>query len=180
MTSLARAQQRQPAVHSDRGLVLTWVSSLSGEPDYESRVEVVDSNWAAVTIRNSWNRGSREGAVQWRTAERDLLHQIRLTTRSFYASLIDPNHESYLTSTFLMGPVSVVGDLKASGRAEVEFFLPEFSRVAYTGTITRVRDEAFPVVFNDQRTTVRGVRAKGILKNPSAKIPEVPLNLLVP
>lgn len=171
--------QKPRAVPLDRGLVLTWVSSLGKEPDWESRVEVVDSNMAAVTLRNSWNRGSKPGADKWRTAERDLMHIIRETTRSFYGSLIDPNHDSYLMATFLMAPVGVLTDLKTTARADVEFYVPELSRMPYTGTITRVGGEAFPVVFNDQRTTVNGVRAKGTLRNPGAQYSELRMSFLL-
>lgn len=171
--------QRRAAVPLDKGLVLTWVSSLGKEPDWESRVEIVDSSEVAVTLRNSWNRGSKPGADQWRTSERDLMHLIRQTTRSFYGSLIDPNHDSYLASTFLMAPVAVLTDLKTSGRADVEFHVPELSRMPYTGTITRVSGEAFPVVFNDQRTTVSGVRAKGTLRNPGARFSELRMSFLL-
>jgi outer membrane protein OmpA-like peptidoglycan-associated protein len=166
--SVANAQPRR-SVPFDKGLVLTWVSSLGKEPDWESRVEIVDSSAFVVTLRNSWNRGSRQDAVQWRSAERDLLHQTRQTTRSFYGSLIDPSHDSYLGSTFLMGPTGVLHDLKTTGRADVEFHVPELSRLPYTGTITRGSAEEFPVVFNDQRTTVRGIRARGTLSNPGAQ-----------
>ena len=177
-TSLAGAQQPNPAVHLDRGLVLTWASSLTGEPDYESRVEVLDSNATGVRLRNAWNRGSKQGSVRWRVADRDLSHEIRRTTRSFYASLVDSTHDLYLGSTFLMAPVGVLADLKATGYTDVVFFLPEFSRVPYTGTITRVGTEAFPVVFNDRRTSVRGVRATGILENPEAAIGAVNLTFV--
>lgn len=179
-TSSIGNAQRQPNVPLDRGLTLTWVSSLSGEPDYESRIELVDSNAYTITMRNSWNRGSRDGKVQWRSAERDLMHQIRLSTRSFYASMIDENHDNYLTSTFFMVPVPVLEDLKAHGTANVELFVPELSRMPYTGTVTRVGGEAFPVVFNDTRVMVRGIRAKAVLKNPSSSLaPELRVNLLV-
>ena len=175
----ARAQ-KPAGVPLDRGLTLTWVSSLSGEPDYESRIEIVDSNAYAVTLRNAWNRGARQSGVPWRTSERDLMHQIRISSRSFYASTIDENHDSYLTSTFLMAPVSVREDLRARGAADVEFFVPELSRMPYTGTVTRAGVEAFPVVFNDARTTIRGIRARGVLKNPSASVSrELRLSFLI-
>jgi len=171
--------QKPRNIPLDKGLVLTWVSSLGKEPDWESRVEIVDSSEVAVTLRNSWNRGSKPGADQWRTSERDLMHLIRQTTRSFYGSLIDPNHDSYLMATFLMAPVAVLTDLKTTARADVELYVPELSRLPYTGTITRVGGEDFPVVFNDQRTTVHGVRAKGTLRNPRAQHSELRVSFLV-
>jgi outer membrane protein OmpA-like peptidoglycan-associated protein len=161
-----------------RGLTLTWVSSLSREPDYESRVEILDSTDVGVSLRNSWNRGSKQGAVQWRTADRDLLHEIRLTTRSFYASLGNSNHEPFVGSTFLMGPAAVLADLKAKGRTDVEFVIPEFSFLPFTGTLTREGVEPFPVVLNDKRVTLRGVRARGVFENSSSKVPSVRLSFL--
>jgi outer membrane protein OmpA-like peptidoglycan-associated protein len=177
--SIANAQ-RQPVVPLDRGLTLTWVSSLSGEPDYESRIEIVDSSAYTVTLRNSWNRGSRGGKVQWHVSERDLMHQIRLSSRSFYASIINENHDDYLTSTFFMAPVAVLEDLRAHGSANVEFFVPELSQMPYTGTLTRLGAEGFPVVFNDTRTSVRAIRAKAVLRSPSSSVaPELRMNFLI-
>jgi hypothetical protein len=171
--------QQYRTVPFDRGVVLTWVSSLSREPDYETRMEVVDTNAFGITLRKSWNRGSRPGAERWRTVERDLMHQIRLTTPSFYASHIDANEDSYLASTSYMTSVAILQEIKVRGRADVEFYLPELSRAAYTGSISRAGIEAFPVVFNDTRVTVRGIRARGVLKNPSVAIArELRMNFL--
>ena len=151
-SSVAGAQQ-QPPVPLDKGLVLTWVSSLGNEPDWESRVEITDTSAIGVTLRHSWNRGPKERGVQWRVSERDLMHIIRTTSRSFYGSLNEQGHDSHLASTFLMGPVGVLADLKSTGRADVEFFVPELSQLPYTGAITRVGVETFPVIYNDQRRT---------------------------
>ena len=172
------AKPQHAPVPLDKGLVLTWVSSLANEPDWESRVEIVDTSAIGITLRNSWNRGQKERGNQWRMAERDLMHIIRATSRSFYASLIDPNHDSYLASTFLMAPVAVLTDLKSTGRAEIEFFVPELSRWPYTGTIARTSVEPFPVIYNDQRRSLRTVRAKGVVKSREPRYPEVRLSLV--
>lgn len=161
--------QKQPIIPLDRGLTLTWASSLANEPDYESRVEIIGTNEFGVTMRNSWNRGSRPGAETWRRSDRDLVHQVRLSTRSFYASIPGDNHDLYLASTFLMASTSIWQDLRVHGKADVEFLVPELSQMAYTGTITRQSDETLPIVYNDARTTVRGIRAKGVLKTPLSR-----------
>ena len=177
VTSTAHAP-KQPIVPLDRGVMLTWVSSLSGEPDYESRVEIVDSSEYAVRLRNSWNRGSRANKVQWRVAERDLMHPIRLSSRSFYASMVDENHDNYLASTFFMAPAVVLQDLRTQHKADVEFFVPELSQMPYTGTLTLEGREAFPVVLNDARVNVRAIRAKGALKNAFSSVAQLRMNFL--
>ena len=170
--------QQPPPVPLDKGLVLTWVSSLGKEPDWESRVEIIDTSAIGVTLRHSWNRGAKDRGEPWRMAERDLWHTIRATSPSFYASLNDQSHDSHLASTFLMGPVSVLAHLKSKGRADVQFFQPELSQLPYTGTITRVGFEAFPVVYNDQRRVLRGIRAKGVLKSREPAFPVISVNFL--
>jgi outer membrane protein OmpA-like peptidoglycan-associated protein len=175
----AAQTQKQPIVPLDKGVTLTWVSSLSNEPDWESRVEIVDSSEYTVRLRNSWNRGSRGTKVQWRVAERDLMHPIRLSSRSFYASMVDENHSNYLASTFFMAPAVVLQDLRTQRKADVEFFVPELSQMPYTGTLTLEGREAFPVVLNDARVNVRAIRAKGALRNEFASVPQLRMNFLL-
>jgi outer membrane protein OmpA-like peptidoglycan-associated protein len=171
--------QRPAAIPFDKGLALTWASSMGQEPDWESRVELIDSTAFGVTLRHSWSRGSKPGKEQWRTAERDLFHQIRQVTRSFYSSLGTEDHSSHLTSTFLMVPVPIFTELKTSGRADVEFLVPEVSQLPYTGTLTRVGVEPFSVVFNDSRVDIRAIRVKGIVRNSSARVREYRVSFLV-
>src|SRR5262245_9176739 len=75
--------QRRPDVPLAQGLVLTWVSSVPREPDYESRLEVTRADRNAITLRSSWNRGSRPGAERWQHADRLLLHDVRRTSHAF-------------------------------------------------------------------------------------------------
>jgi hypothetical protein len=44
--------------------------------------------------------------------------------------------------------------------------------------LTRDGIESFPVVFNGQRTTVRGVRATGLLENYDARVTAIKMNFL--
>ena len=179
-TVIGTAQpQKQPVVPLAKGVTLTWASSLPDEPDWESRVEIVDSTELGLRLRNSWNRGSRANKVQWRVAERDLIDPIRLSSRSFYAATVDENHDNYLASTFLMAPVAVLQDLRTERKAQVEFFVPELSQVAYTGTLTLEGREAFPVVLTDARVNVRGLRAKGVLKNDYSSVPQLRMSFLL-
>jgi outer membrane protein OmpA-like peptidoglycan-associated protein len=170
--------QRPAALPLERGLVLSWVSSLKGEPDYESRMEITGTSNAAVTLRNSWNRGSRQGAVQWHTANRGLAHDVRRSTHSLYSSIIDTDPNDYSRSALDMGSAVMLDELKRQGWTKVEFFVPELYRTAYKGTLSRVGSESFPVVFNGQRTTVRGVRAIGLLENYDAQMTAIKMNFL--
>lgn len=171
--------QRSASIPFDKGLVLTWVSSISNEPDWETRVEIVDSSAFSVTLRHSWSRGSQPGATRWRVEEFDLTHRIREVARSFYVSLGYDKHSAYLASTFFMTPVPVITKLKANGTANVDFFVPEISQLPFKGTLTRVGLEPVSVVFNDARVSLRGIRAKGVLRNAGARFPELRMNFLL-
>ncbi|HEX6049825.1 MAG TPA: OmpA family protein [Gemmatimonadaceae bacterium] len=179
ITAGAAYAQRSINIPFDKGLVLTWVSSISNEPDWETRLEIVDSSAFSVTLRHSWSRGSRPGATRWRMEEFDLTHRIREVTRSFYVSLGNDRHDAYLASTFFMMPLPALRELEASGRANVSFFVPEISQLPFKGTLTRAGLEPVSVVFNDARVSLRGIRAKGVLRNAGARFPELRMSFLL-
>jgi outer membrane protein OmpA-like peptidoglycan-associated protein len=176
-TSSAGGQQRR-SVPLAQGLVLTWASSVPREPDYESRVEVTKADLDAVTLRSSWNRGSRPGAEQWQHADRSLRHDVRRTTHAFYTSVFNKDPMDYTSWTLKMASAAILRDLRTRGRATVRMSFPEFSPVPYEGTLTRGAHEAFPVVFNGQRVTLPGLRASGRLDSPGATTPWLELRFL--
>jgi outer membrane protein OmpA-like peptidoglycan-associated protein len=178
VTTRSAAGQERRGVPLAPGLILTWASSLRGEPDYETRMEVTDANGTAVTLRSSWNRGSRATGQQWHHADRSLSHDVRRTTHAFYASEREKPHMDYATWTLEMASGAILGELKTRGQSTVRMSLPELSRLPYEGTLTRVGYETFPVVFNGQRVMLRGLRARGRLDMPRAPIPWIQLNFL--
>ena len=175
--SMANAQ-RPSAVPFQQGLVMSWVSSLKGEPDYESRMEITGANSEAVTLLSSWNRGSRQGAVSWQTADRMLSHSVRHATHSLYSSHLANDPNDYSRAALDMGSAVMLDELKRQGSTRAEFYVPELYRTPYKGTLTRAGAESFPVLFNGQRKTVRGVRATGLLENPDARVTAIKMNFL--
>ena len=77
-----------------------------------------------------------------------------------------------------MAPVAVLQDLRTQRKADVEFFVPELSQVAYTGTLRFEGHEAFPVVLNDARVNIPGLRARGVLKNGYSSAPQLRMSFL--
>lgn len=176
-TSSAAGQQRR-SVPLAPGLILTWASSLRGEPDYETRMEVTGANGTAVTLRSSWNRGSRASGQRWHHVDRSLSHEVRRTAHGFYQSESEKPHMDYATWTLEMVSGAILGELKQRGQTTVRMSLPELSRLPYEGTLTRVGYETFPVVFNGQRVMLRGLRARGRLDMARAPTPWIELNFL--
>ncbi|HEX9892557.1 MAG TPA: OmpA family protein [Gemmatimonadales bacterium] len=157
----ARAQS--PQVPFAPALQLTWASSLSGEPDYETVITVkqVDSGEARLTI--AWNRGARR---EWQSVERRVSSRERRLARSFYfySSTSNPREYRGTTQSLLSG--AVLNQLKSAGRADVVLLVPSLSNLPFRGTLQRAGTgaEPFPVLLNGKRVMLPGIRARGQFK----------------
>lgn len=152
----------------ERGLTLSYVSSISGEPDYEEIIVVERADTDAIGLRISWNRGPDR---RWKVFRRPVSRRERQRAHAFYNYADERDTTQYRGYALAMGTSAVLGELKREGRADVAVLVPELARrTPYRGTLTRVGDrpEPFSVILDSKRVTLPGIRAKGTLQNLSA------------
>jgi outer membrane protein OmpA-like peptidoglycan-associated protein len=164
---------QEPAIPFEPGVSLTWASSLTGEPDHESRLTVVRADSAAATVRISWNRRSPQGRTRWVSDERQLTDGDRRLARSSNGWSKEDDSTEYRGSPYSMASAAVLDELKRQGRVSIELLVPEASSAPYTGVLRRVgtAPESFPVLVNGRRVSLPGIRAKGSLHNSAAPAP---------
>jgi len=152
------AQAPRPPFAPD--LQLTWASSISGEPDYETVITVLRVDSAEATVRVSWNRGAER---KWQSTERRVSSRERRLARSFYfySSTSNPREFRGTNQSLLSG--TILGELKKSGRSDVVLLLPELSSIPFRGTLQRVGagTEPFQVLMDGKPVTLQGIRARG-------------------
>ncbi len=161
------AAAQAPRIPLERGLTLSYVTSLKGEPDFEEiiLVEAADSN--AVQLRISWNRGDRH----WKSARRPVSRRERLLGRSFYTYARPNERDQHRGYAYSMATGAVLTALEREGRSEVALLIPNLDPAApYRGTLTRVgaRPEPFSLLLDGQRVSVGAIRASGVLENLAA------------
>jgi outer membrane protein OmpA-like peptidoglycan-associated protein len=157
----ARAQA--PTVPFAPQLQLTWASSLSGEPDYETVITVLAADTGEARLLVSWNRGAER---RWRSVERPVSHRERRLARSFYfySSTSDPRQFRGTTQSMLSGVV--LRQLKETGRADVVLLVPSISNAPFRGALQRLGSapEPFPVLLDGRQVTLPGIRGRGRLQ----------------
>lgn len=167
-----------PRLELKPGLALSYVSSLSGEPDYEDLLVVEKADTDAALLRSSWNRGPDR---RWKTIRRPLSRRERLRARAFYYWGSERDTSQHRGYAFSMGTAPVLSDLKRAGRADVVVLVPEETpRTAYRGTLERVgaRPEAFQVILDGKQVSLPGIRARGTLTNLLAPDPQLKMEFV--
>ncbi len=167
LTAARAGAGQTPRIPLERGLTLSYVTSLKGEPDFEEilLLEAADSN--AVQLRISWNRGDRH----WKSARRPVSRRERLLGRSFYTYARPNERDQHRGYAYSMATGAVLTALEREGRSEVALLIPNLDpSVPYRGPLTRVGagPEPFPLLLDGRRITVRGIRARGVLENLAA------------
>lgn len=163
------------AIPFEAGLRLVWVSSHSGEPDYESVLSVTSVGEEAASLRLAWNRGSDH---RWKSLERPLSRRERTLGRAFYQYGKEADTNDFRGYALAMGTQAVLKRLREQGRAEVAFLLPEVARTPHRGTLTRVGPVPFTVLVDGRPVELPGIRARGTLRNPTSSIPEVTADIV--
>ncbi|MCJ7629909.1 MAG: OmpA family protein [Longimicrobiales bacterium] len=162
------------SVPYEAGLRLSWASSHSGEPDYESVLTVTSVEPEEATFRISWNRGTDH---RWKAVERPLSRRERQLGRSFYHYAEAEGTNEFRGYAFAMTTQAVLKDLKEKGGAEVALLFPEVARTPHRGTLTRMDPEGgvgtFSVLMDGKQVSLPAVRARGVLTNPMADPSEV-------
>lgn len=150
----------------ERGLTLSYVTSLKGEPDFENIVMIESADSDEVRLRISWNRGDR----RWKFFRRPLSRRERLRARSFYTYAQANDRNERRGYAYSMATGVVLDALKREGRADVALLVPNLAPLApYRGTLNRVGgSEPFSVLMDGQRVSLRAIRASGTLENPAA------------
>jgi outer membrane protein OmpA-like peptidoglycan-associated protein len=170
----AASLSASPAVPYETGLRLSWVSSISGEPDYESILTVTSLEPEEAIFRISWNRGTDH---RWKSVERPLSRRERQLGRSFYMYSDADGANEFRGYAYAMTTQAVLKDLKEKGRVDVAFFLPEVARTPHRGTLTRSDPEGgaetFSVLMDGNRVSLPAVRARGVLTNLTSDPSEV-------
>ena len=159
----------------EAGLRLVWVSSLSGEPDYESVLTVTSIADDAATLRLAWNRGDER---RWKAIERPLSRRERTLGRAFYHYGKEADTNDFRGYALAMGTQAVLKRLREQGTADIAFILPEVARTPHRGTLTRVGPVRFSVTVDGKPVDLPGIRAKGTLRNPTASVPEVEADIV--
>jgi len=162
------------AIPYEAGLKLSWVSSHTGEPDYETVLTIASAEPEEATIRISWNRGAGHS---WKAIERPLSRRERQLGRSFYMYAEKEGANEFRGYALAMTTQAVLRDLKEKGKSDVALLLPEVSRTPHRGTLTRsssgAGQDTFSVLLDGARASLPAVRARGVLTNPSADPSEV-------
>ena len=156
----------------EKGLRLSWVSTLPGESDYETILSVTSTTEDAAVIRVSWNRGPDR---RWKSIERPMSRRERQVGRAFYHYAEEAGANQFRGYAFGMATQTILKSLKETGAAQVAFLLPEVARTPYRGTLTRVGsgDEPFELLVDGKQVTVSGIRAEGAVTNPISSLPQV-------
>lgn len=169
-----------PRVPFEPGLSLTWAASLTGEPDFETRLMLMKADSESATVRISWNRSSNPAKARWLSDDRELRNSDRRTARSSNSFSMEKDTTDYPGSPFSMASSVVLDELKRQGWVAIELLIPEVSPFPYNGVIARVGavPEKFPVLINGRRISLPGIRAKGSMTNLTAADPMILVNFL--
>jgi outer membrane protein OmpA-like peptidoglycan-associated protein len=169
-----------PRVPFEPGLDVTWAASITGEPDWETRLTLIHADTQAATVRISWNRSSNPSKARWLSNDRDLLTSDRQTARSSNGFARENDTTDYAGSPYSMVSRAVLEELKRQGRVAIELLIPEVSALPYAGIVKRVGTvpEKFPVLINGRRVVLPGIRAKGDIQNSASLDPVISVNFL--
>jgi outer membrane protein OmpA-like peptidoglycan-associated protein len=169
-----------PRVPFEPGLDMTWAASITGEPDWETRLTLMKADSQSATVRISWNRSSNPSKARWLSDDREVLNSDRRSARSGNSFSMEKDTTDYPGSPFSMASTAVLNELKSQGWVAIELLIPEASPFPYTGVVERVgtTPEKFPVLINGRRVFLPGIRAKGNLENSAAPDPMILVNFL--
>jgi outer membrane protein OmpA-like peptidoglycan-associated protein len=164
--ALALMQGAQtPKVPFAPGVQVTYSTAVPGEPDWESAITFISGDSNEAILRDRWLRPGRgaTGTPKWRSYQRPLSRRERRLAKSFYDFSFEDDTSTHRGFTWFMVSSAVLRGLKTAGRVEVTY-RPGLSWGPASGTLERDGQVpvSYPVLLDGQRTTLPGIRARGL------------------
>jgi outer membrane protein OmpA-like peptidoglycan-associated protein len=153
-----------PKVPFAPGVQVTYSTAMPGEPDWESAITFISGDSNEAILRDRWLRPgpAATGVQKWRSYQRPLSRRERRLAKSFYDFSFDDDTATHRGFTWFMVSTAVLQGLKTAGRMDVTY-RPNRSWAPVQGTLERSgrTSEAYPVLFDGQRSTLSAIRARG-------------------
>lgn len=179
LAALVVSGTQGPRIPFEPGLTVTWAAQQTGDPDFETRLELVRSDSTAATLRVTWNRRSAQGNPWVARVERQMMMRARQGAHVMSSGTSEQDTTNYASTVSFMASSVMLDELKHRGQTTIGHWYSELAPTPYRGVITRVGEsESFPVIVNGKRVSLRGIRAEGTFTHPSAAMSPLGMRFL--